>query len=105
MHGCSSWRTTKEGTSWPQVKSHGHSLQCIERRFQRLLQMTGWNEEDLNINACSLGHRDRHYEPSSWNYVLQVARPEQGGGLWVELCQGDEVEGALSVRLGFRVRV
>jgi hypothetical protein len=30
-----------------EVKSHGESLQCIERRFQRLLQMTGFCEEDL----------------------------------------------------------
>ncbi|CAE7229590.1 GIP, partial [Symbiodinium sp. CCMP2456] len=43
-------------------------------------------------------HKDVNNDEATENFVLPIAIPSQGGGLWVELARGDKVQGELCER-------
>ncbi|CAE7226300.1 GIP, partial [Symbiodinium sp. CCMP2456] len=43
-------------------------------------------------------HKDVNNDEATENFVLPIAVPYQGGGLWVELAKGDKVQGELCER-------
>ena len=60
-------------------------------------------DEDITFTAVCMSidterdvHVDRHNQGGSMNYVIPVAVPRSGGGLWVELQHGDQVLGSVT---------
>ena len=62
-------------------------VKCPEATFTSLM---------LSINVCAPLHLDRYNCGS--NVVLPVLMPKQGGGLWIELTQGDTVRHPLAIK-------
>ena len=62
-------------------------------------------DDDITFTAVYMSvdterdvHVDRNNQDGSMNYVIPVAVPKSGGGVWVELRPGDRVSGSVSTR-------
>ena len=60
---------------------------------------------DLDITAVYLSmdverdlHSDFHNDKNAYSYSLPIMTPRRGGGLWLELSQGDKVNGQVSMK-------
>ena len=52
----------------------------------------------MSINTERNAHVDKNNQGGSMNYVIPVVSPKSGGGLWVELKNGDQVLGPVTTR-------
>ena len=52
----------------------------------------------MSINTERDAHVDKNNQGGSMNYVIPVVSPKSGGGLWVELKDGDQVLGPVTTR-------
>eukprot|EP00439_Symbiodinium_sp_Y106_P008272 s16020_g1.t1 len=52
----------------------------------------------VSCNTPKVMHRDLNNDHNTLNYIVPLAKPERGGDLWIELKEGDVVEGPIEQR-------
>ena len=63
---------------------------CPEAAFTSVL---------VSCNTSKAMHRDSNNDVHTMNYVIPISVPERGGELWVELKEGDIVQGKIEQRI------
>eukprot|EP00439_Symbiodinium_sp_Y106_P029222 s9476_g3.t1 len=52
----------------------------------------------VSCNTPKVMHRDLNNDYNTLNYIVPLAKPDRGGDLWIELKEGDIVEGPIEQR-------